>query len=124
MSYTGNFSGSCKTRGVLFAVFCLSLNGRERERDGERERETNRSGWSHVAGSRNAYSYWIRGINKRACLYSRYFFCFEYDSKRERRIDRWSQSLVRATPATAGYVANISERAFTQGTFFVASIGQ
>jgi hypothetical protein len=47
-----------------------------------------------------------------------------YDSKRERRIDHWSQSLVRATPATTGYVANISERAFTQGTFFVASIGQ
>jgi hypothetical protein len=27
-------------------------------------------------------------------------------------------SLVRATPASTGYVANISERAFTQGTFF------
>jgi hypothetical protein len=86
MSYTGNFSGSCKTRGVLFAVFCLSLNSRERERERERERkrETNRSGWSHVAGSRNAYSYWIRGINKRACLYSRYFFCCEYMIVRER----------------------------------------
>ena len=47
-----------------------------------------------------------------------------YDSKRERRIDRWSQLLVRATPASTEYVANISERAFTQGTFFVASIGQ
>ena len=41
-----------------------------------------------------------------------------YDSKRERRIDRWSQSLVRATLASAGYVANISERAFTQDIFF------
>jgi len=56
---------------VLFAVFCLSLNGRERER----------------------------------------------------RIDRAGRmSLVRATPTRTGYVAYISERAFTQGTFFVASI--
>ena len=42
MSCTGNFSGSCKTRGVLFAVFCLFLNGREREREKERERERER----------------------------------------------------------------------------------
>ncbi len=27
-------------------------------------------------------------------------------------------ALVRATPASTGYVANISERAFTQGIFF------
>jgi hypothetical protein len=50
----------------------------------ERERETNRSGWLHVAGSRNAYSYGIRGVYKRACLYSRYFFCSEYMVVRER----------------------------------------
>jgi hypothetical protein len=61
---------------VLYAVFCLSLNGRERE--------TNRSGWSHVAGSRNAYSYEIRGVNKRACLYLGSLFCSEYMVVRER----------------------------------------
>jgi hypothetical protein len=38
--------------------------------------------------------------------------------QRERRIDRAGRmSLVHATPACTGYVAYISERAFTQGTF-------
>ena len=52
-------------------------------------------------------------------------FCLSLnDSKRERQINRAGRmSLVRATPARTGYVAYISERAFTQGTFFVASIG-
>jgi hypothetical protein len=68
-------------RHVAFCLLCsVCLSTVERER----ERETNRSGWSHVAGSRNAYSYGIRGINKRACLYSRYFFCSKYMIVRER----------------------------------------